>query len=494
MILSQKVLNIIWVVLLLVMPISSFTPLSQLMGGTNVAPLALIPSVIILLFYWFPALFKGGKKLPYQVKPLYLFFLVGCLSSLLIFLRNVPSFQGFNLNRSVLETLVTFAIGTSFYLVTIFMVTDENKLRSTIRWISIAGIILMAYSWLQVATWIIFRHYPEWMFTLNWYISASGKLFEHRASGLTFEPSWLAHELNILFIPLWLGLSISGQSVFKRKFFDRIQVERALFVFSLATMFITFSRIGWITVILLVTYVIFRSTNTWVKKKTASLNDMSVLDRRRQRLLRFGIWSGLLIGLFAVTLIAGVIMTKIEPRMAGLFDFQRLVDRGFLEWAAKLSMAERFTYWMAFYGVFQLFPVIGAGFGVPGFFFQQTVSDYGSQLLDINELILTKSYLPNAKNLWVRLLSETGIIGFSLFVSWIMIHWRNASELDKLSEAGLLKAMGSVGKLILLAMIFEGFSLDTFGLPYYWIGLGLIVASWRAKSEYQDGKPKRKSA
>ena len=491
---SQKALNILWIALLLVMPISSFTPLSRLMGGTNVAPLALVPSIIIMVFYWFPAFFKGGKKLPYQVKPLFLFFLIGCLSTLLIVFRYVPTFQGFKLNRSVIETLVTFGMGASFYLVTIFMVKDEDKLHTAIRWISIAGMILMTYSWFQVTTWVVFRHYPEWMYKLNGFISASEKLFEHRASGLTFEPSWLAHELNILFIPLWFGLSINGQSTFKRKLFDRFQVERALFVLSLATMFITYSRIGWITVIFLVTYVLFRFTNGWIIKKTSNMNAVSEQERSRQRRLRVGIWSGLLIGLFAVIFLAGFIMTKLEPRMAGLFDVQRLLERGFLEWAAKLSMAERFTYWMAFYGVFQMFPILGAGFGVPGFYFQQTVSDYGSQLLDINELILTKSYLPNAKNLWIRLLSETGIIGFALFVSWIVIHWRNASELDKLSEPGLLKAMGLVGKLILLAMILEGFSLDTFGLPYYWIGFGLIVASWRAKSEFSTSKTKRKSA
>ena len=43
--------------------------------------------------------------------------------------------------------------------------------------------------------------------------------------------------------------------------------------------------------------------------------------------------------------------------------------------------------------------------------------------------------------------------------------------------------MGLVGKLIVLAMIIEGFSLDTFGLPYYWIALGLIAASWLVRDQ-----------
>ena len=71
-----------------------------------------------------------------------------------------------------------------------------------------------------------------------------------------------------------------------------------------------------------------------------------------------------------------------------------------------------------------------------------------------------------------------GIVGFALFVSWLVVHWRNANELEKNTEQGLFKAMGLVGKLIVIAMIIEGFSLDSFGLPYYWVSLGLVAATW----------------
>jgi O-antigen ligase len=138
---------------------------------------------------------------------------------------------------------------------------------------------------------------------------------------------------------------------------------------------------------------------------------------------------------------------------------------------------------MAAFHVFQLYPFLGAGFGIPGYYFPLTAPDFGTRLPEINKVVLTQNFIPNAKNLWVRLLSETGIVGFALFISWLLIHWRNANELDRESGDSLLKAMGLVGKLIVLAMIIEGFSLDTFGLPYYWIGLGLISASWLIKDQ-----------
>lgn len=467
----------IWKILLILLPISSFTWLSNLMGGTNVAPLSLIPMGLLFIISVLPFFIKSGFKLPYHLKPLLLFFLVGLLSTLFVPLRNVPSFQDFSIQKEVLEAIVTFIIGVGFYIVTIYMVNDEEKLRTTIYWISLAGIIIMAVSFLQVGTWMLFNRYPNAFHSINYFFSSSAKLFEHRAHGLTFEPSWLAHQLNILFIPLWLGLSITGVSVFNKKMFNKIQVEKILLVLSILTLFITYSRIGWITTILLIAFVVMRVLNSWVGKISQTEKEGKKFSNRKQKFLRFGIWFGLIIGIIIVLILAGIVMTKLEPRMAEFFNFQRLKENGILDWASKLSIAERFMYWMAAYGVFQLFPFLGAGFGVPGFFFLQTVPDYGSGLLDINALILKKTLLPNAKNLWMRLLAETGIVGFSIFVSWVFLHWRNANQLEKKATSPLLKSMGLVGKLIVIAFIVEGFSLDSFALPYYWVAMGLVAAS-----------------
>ena len=379
MILSDSLSFKIWKILLILLPVSSFTMLSNLMGGTNVAPLSLIPMGILLVLSFLPFFIKSGFKLPYHLKPLLLFFLIGLLSTLFVSFRDVPSFQDFSLQKEILEAIVTFIIGVGFYIVTIYMVNDEEKLRTTIYWISLAGIIIMAVSFLQVGIWMVFKSYPNWLHGLNHFFSSSGKLFEHRAHGLSFEPSWLAHQLNILFIPLWMGLSITGVSVFKKKIFNKIQVEKVLFVLSILTLFITYSRIGWITTILLTAFVVMRMLNTWVEKISKTEKDGKIFTTRKQKFLRLGIWLGLIIGLIIVLVLAGIVMTKLEPRMAEFFNFQRLKEKGILNWASQLSIGERIIYWMAAYGVFQLFPFLGAGFGVPGFFFLKTVPDFGSE-------------------------------------------------------------------------------------------------------------------
>lgn len=479
--LSERLLSISWKTLLVVLPVSSFALLSNVFGGTSVAPLALIPMAVILLLWWLPSFVKQGRKLPYQVKPLIIFFLFGIISTLLANFHVVPTFRDISWVRNSAEALVTFAMGLGFYLVTIFMIRSPEKLRTTLLWISIGGILLIVVSWIQYGTWLAFERFPEWMYRAQAIISANGMLYPARASGLAYEPSWLAHELNMVYIPIWFGLSLSGQSVFKRKLFHKIQYEKVFFLLAVITLFISFSRIGWITMILLAAYAVFRLTNKWINKVSDQRN--AEFSQVRQSLFRLGIWAGLLLGLIGVVLLAGFVMTKIEPRMAGLFDIQRFIDFGFLGWASKLSFAERIIYWMAAYNVFQMYPMFGAGFGLPGYYFTLTAPNFGTLLPEINKVALTQNFIPNAKNLWVRLLSETGIVGFALFISWILLHWRNADALDKKSTSGLLKSMGLVGKLIVLAMIIEGFSLDTFGLPYYWIGLGLIVASWLIQNQ-----------
>ena len=473
---SQRILSLLWQMLLVVLPVSSFPLLSRIFGGTSVAPLAFLPMAVILIFWWTPSFIKNGRRLPYQVKPLIIFLLFGLISTLLANFHFVPTFRDIPWLRNSAEVLVTFAMGLGFYLVTIFMVNNPAKLRTALMWISIGGIALIAVSWIQYGTWLAFERYPDWMYRVQSVITANGRLYPARASGLAYEPSWLAHELNMVYIPIWFGLSLSGQSVFKKKLFNKIQFERVFFLLAVATLFISFSRIGWITMIILAAYAIFRMTNNWINGIYQKRNTQ--VSPVKQGLFRFGIWSALLFGLLAVLLLAGFIMTKIEPRMAGLFDIQRFIDFGFLGWASKLSFAERIIYWMAAYNVFLMYPMLGAGFGIPGYYFPLTAPNFGTRLPEINKVVLSQNFIPNAKNLWVRLLSETGIIGFALFVSWVLIHWRNAHELERRSTDGLLKAMGLVGKLIVLAMVIEGFSLDTFGLPYYWVGLGLISASW----------------
>ena len=205
MTLSERVFGFLWKLLLVVLPLSSFPLLSTIFGGTSVAPLAFVPMAVIIIFWWLPNFFRNDRKLPYQVKPLLVFFLVGMLSTLFSFFHQVPTFRDVPWLQNTAETLVTFAMGLGFYLVTIFAIKSPEKLRTTLVWISIGGMVVIASSWIQYGSWLANNHFPEWMHRIQELVSSSGVLYRGRATGLAYEPSWLAHQLNMVYLPIWLG-------------------------------------------------------------------------------------------------------------------------------------------------------------------------------------------------------------------------------------------------------------------------------------------------
>ena len=87
----------------------------------------------------------------------------------------------------------------------------------------------------------------------------------------------------------------------------------------------------------------------------------------------------------------------------------------------------------------------------------------------------------------MRLLAETGIVGMSAFTTWLVLHWQRAKQLEQSGRDALAVAFGLVGQLFLLALLMEGFSLDTFGLPYYWIAIGLLASVGRLRENTPAG-------
>jgi O-antigen ligase len=125
------------------------------------------------------------------------------------------------------------------------------------------------------------------------------------------------------------------------------------------------------------------------------------------------------------------------------------------------------------------------GLGNAGYFFVEHLPTYGWRAPEVVEALrFDNTNFPNIKSLWIRLLAETGIVGFSLFVIWILTILIMSMRLMQARDR-LEKALGFAGILGIGALLVEGFSIDTFGLPYYWILFGLVTAASRL-SEHEN--------
>jgi O-antigen ligase len=467
---NEKVQQFFILSLLVLLPFTSFPLVSRLFGGTKVAPLSAIP-LLLLTPFLLNKLIKD-PKLPSDAYPLYLFFLVAALVSALATFRVLPTFRDIAPWENGLEALLTLIVGIAFYLVPSFFINDERQLRQAIRWISLGGVIILVACIVQTISWLVLKDYPDILSKMQELVS-SGRLYKRRLTGVALEPSWLAHQLNVLYLPLWLGLSFSKVSSFRLRVINKFTIENFLLLGGLTSLFLSFSRIGWLTFGMLVVYLIFH----YMIERNRRLSVKRDYKSKFERLIYHPVFMVItLILLFvAISFLGGIVISKVDPVRTGkLFDLTRYKQFGILGWASQLEIAERIIYWMAAFKVYLMHPWLGVGLGGSGFYFPQTVNSFGYRLPEILRTLMVESSIPNAKNLWARLLSETGIIGFSLFITWMVVMWRRAQNLKSQTNT-CHKAFSLIGKMFVIALLLEGFSIDTFGLPYYWISMGLIT-------------------
>ena len=180
---------------------------------------------------------------------------------------------------------------------------------------------------------------------------------------------------------------------------------------------------------------------------------------------------------------AAYILSHRDWRLALLFSSKfswleirsllRLDESMIIIYGARLAFLERVVYWLTGWHVFNDYPFLGVGLGNVGFFFVQKVPPAGWNSYEIRNVINVITSVPNIKGFWIRLLSETGILGFFVFLGWYVVIGKSARLLQR-NKDNIAKIIALAGLLSLIAFIGEGFSIDSFAMPYLWVIAGLI--------------------
>lgn len=471
----KMIISILWGVLVLLIPFTSLPLASRILNSEMVAAPSIIPLVILAIFWFLPHFWN--HKLPSSAKPILIFFVVSIIISLISFLLPVPIQKNFNILNNIVEGVISLLIGISFFLVASQYVDNEEKLKLTLKLIIIGFIPLLIWSLLQYIFGQINSDYPQWMSNLQISISTSGLLFPDRITGFAYEPSWLAHQLNMFYLPIWLGASFTGYTLFHRKI-SIFSIENLLLFFSILLLLFTKSRIGWLTFFICLGYLFILFNRNFIFKM-----------RSKKIFFKRVFWKYLLplifLFLYLVIAIGGIgFLSKIDKRMQNVFNFEAYEDRSVLSIANNFLFAERILYWQTGWNIFNDYPIAGVGLGNSGFYFEKYMPSFAWALDEPRDLLFRADYQGNNKNLWTRLLSETGMIGFSIFLSWLIFLGYQAKILQK-NQKNIWKFWGTVGIIALIAFIFESFSIDSFALPYYWLTFGLLAASFRIYESQQ---------
>lgn len=499
----QRLLDSLWAAALISLPFTSF-PLLVNLTGAIVAPLAAIPVFFLILIWFIPYVLKRGF-IPRESLPLILFILVALLASALAFFLDIPGFKGRTLPGQELRAMVTFVIGLAFYFSFSAWPQNTSRLQKTCQWLTISGIITVIWTLFQA--YFIFvqaDQYADWMIKIQEWVVFTSPYFAtpgSRVTGFTYEASWFAHLMVMLYIPLWLSATYQRTSAFKFRFL-RLSMENILLVLGVGLFFLTSPRIGLISFFLIGVFIFIKINLGILRRLVAYVASRRWFQKSRvQASLRLSITlltSGLMLAIYTATLAAVIyIASKRDWRMELLVSkpptwleikaFLTLQESVLLSLAHRLAFMERMVYWFTGWHVFNDHPWFGVGLGNAGFFALDQTPAIGWASFEIRALLFRLTHLPNIKSLWVRLFAETGLVGFSVFATWLVTLFRSA-HLTLRSKQPTLQMVALAGQLSLVALIGEGFSIDSFAMPYYWITAGLIAAAGWAYRQRLSGE------
>lgn len=469
----QRLQRIAWFAMIATLPLTSMPLVKKLLGSDSVASPAVV-ILFVLIFLWTAGLFFGGKMWgSTKILPLALFCCTAVIATLISLFYKTPAFKDFGQSNPVITALGTLVIGfLFFFLASSFPIDNEIKIR-TLKIINWAGLVILIWCAIQAVAWYGSNHYPQWMFSIQGAFSAR-VLYRQRVTGFALEPSWLAHQLNMLYLPFWISASMTGYTSHSFRL-RKLSLENILMIGGIAALGLTLSRVGFAALLFMAALAYTRIHPRLVSNVHDWAASRQIFGFKPDRKV---ISKAMFIGYVLILAILIFIFSKIDPRMATLFKFSFDQDNPLLRYFNQLKFGDRVVYWLTGWNIFNEFPILGVGLGNAGFYFPKNIPPYGWSLLEVRRLMYRSHLLLNVKSLWFRLLAETGIVGFSLFAGWIISlvsfltdKYRSINKQEQM--------MGFAGLLVVIGITFEGLSIDSFAMPYWWISLGLAVASYK---------------
>jgi len=468
----QKAATILWALAMLTLPVTSFRWFPGLGESTLVRPLALYPLGVLLPLLFLLAWRKqisltwAGAFVALGVFVLFTFFSAGVGS-----LINPIPLRGQTYDGRVIRALVTLFIGIVFFIAAVWMNKDEADLRFTVKWI-LAGLCLdIAWSGLQAFTF--YTKLLDKEMVTHWQLAFSMRelVRTNRISGLAYEPAWLAGQLATVFIPFLFAAVLTNYRVTRLRW-----LEPTLLALSSLVLLATYSRGGLLIVfgVSALTFLIFgrevlHSMWTWF------------VHGFRSRLLDLFLRLALIAALVGV--IAGAILFLGQKNY-----FRRLweINAGSLsEYIVDINAGARGAYSVGALAAFEEYPLTGVGLGGSGFYIYQNLPDWSlTTVPEIAKQLNPENKLyPNPKNIYARLLAETGLIGFVLFMVFQFGVLGDMLSLLKRREAwGRFAAVAGVFAWGAIALY--NFTQDSLTTPNIWLVSGILVGLAAKSSDF----------
>ena len=458
----NRIARFLWGAALFTLPVTSFRYFPFLGDATYVRPLALYP-IALLLPLLLIQLLRRKTSMPRAgvLTPLTVFVLFALAATSFGALLDPLPLRGQEYFGRVIRAWATLAIGLSFFVAAVWMNRNEDDLRFSVKWL-LAGFV-MDVLWSGVQSLAFYTPLLKKVTVTHWQRAFSMRelVKTNRVSGMAYEPAWLAGQIATIYLPWLFASLLTRLRVTRFKWLEIILLGLALLL-----VLATYSRGGLLTVVFALVFTfLFAGRN----ELRAMWNwFVSGFQRGSNWLLRLGI---LIIALSAFTG-AGLFLGQ-KGYIARLFNTQA---ESVEEFVIENSAGARAAYTFGALGAYEQSPIAGVGLGASGFYIYDNLPDWAMTTVPeiARQLSPENRLYPNPKNMYMRLLAETGLIGFFIFVAFLFSILGD-SLLALKSNRPVMRYLGVAGLFSWLAIAMYNVTQDSFATPNIWVNFGILA-------------------
>ncbi|MEP7134753.1 MAG: O-antigen ligase family protein [Chloroflexota bacterium] len=452
-----KLTRLLWGAALFTLPVTSFRYFPFMGDGALVRPLSFYP-IALLMLVLIVQLWRGKTSVPRTGVwiPLSAFILFTLAASSYGALLDPLPLRGQEYFGRVIRAWATMAIGLSFFIAAVWMNRNEDDLRFTVRWI-LAGFV-MDVLWSGVQSLAFYTPLLDKVTVTMWQRAFSMRelVRTNRVSGMAYEPAWLAGQITTVYLPWLFAALLTRVRLTRFKWF-----EISLLGFALLLLLATYSRGGLVTAAGALLLTLLFAGRTEIRAAWGWFMESKLW-------LRVGV----------VVLVLGMLVG------AGLFlsrksYITRLFNSGATsveEFVIENSAGARAAYTFGALGAYDESPWLGVGLGASGFYIYDHLPDWSMTTVPeiAKQLSPDNRLYPNPKNMYARLLAETGLLGFFLFLAFqFSVLGDVLSMLQK--NQPLLRFLAVAGLFSWFAILLYNFTQDSFAIPNIWINFGILA-------------------
>jgi len=471
-----RIERFLWALTLITVPVTSFRFMPFTGTNSQVRPLSFIPAGLLLLVLIIRCV-QQRRFLFWNdgLLPLLGFALFALLSSAIGVFQAPANLYNYSYASRGLQAWITFGVGLVFFLVPMSMNRDEQDLKFTLKWLYVGLVGHVIWSLVQLFHFyvleIIFGGHPlgNLVDQIQKTVMMAGVSPNQRISGLALEPSWLAAQVMTIYLPWAFASVLIGYQLDKRRWLApvRLAVCVGLILFSFSRSGILAAGLAILLTFLFVGWGWLRQVREWFLRPLQRDNSM---PKRRifNASVRIALIATVLVGLAS-----GFYVLSGNNYFA---KFWQSDMRNLTTYFIDIYAGPRLAFAWAGWTIFEQHPWTGVGLGATGFYFYQALPDWShfnmseiSKLLSPNNLIY-----PNIKVLYVRLLAETGIGGFWLFISfYLLLLGKVLALLRELRKE--LVFVGTASLLAWFGIVALGFTQDSLAMLNIWMPLGILI-------------------